>query len=423
MDVRNESQTAVNETMENASLQETQTGAENENSGKKKGFPVFRVILVLLILVIAALAVFRIVGTEKKIETNPLSTVSVGHAEKGEITIETSLIGTVMPGDVYYVIPKVSGEIKNIYVAVGDSVKAGDPICEIDNSKAIDAAKISLDGAQVQVKTAEEAVALATTNLNRMQALLAAGDISQQTYESTKNGYDQATAGLEGARLQLEGAQLQYDTQVEFATVTAPVDGVVQSTAMSLNGLVSSASQVCVISSSGENKLTFNITDRLVDELQPGSPVRVTKQGSEYSAKVVSVASLPNAATGLYPVEAAFDESNAIANGSSVKVSFVSEKADNVVLMDTDDIHYDGGKTYVYTLSYNDTADLENADPTSTISENNRLGTVHKAEVEIGISNSEKTEIISGLDTDALLITSWTSQLYEGALVQVLPEG
>ncbi len=419
MDFRNESQTDVNEAME------TNYAASPDKEGgrkKKNGFLTAAILLILLVIVIAILAIFRIFGQKETLESNPLSSVSVGHVETGNITIETSLIGSVVPGDVYYVIPKVSGELTNIYVAVGDSVKAGDPICDIDNSKAIDAAKISLDGAQVQVKTAEDAVALATTNLNRMQALLAAGDISQQTYESTKNGYDQAVAGLEGARLQLEGAQLQYDTQVEFSTVTAPVDGTVQSTAMSLNGLVSSASQVCVISSSGDNKLTFNITDRLVDELQPGSPVTVKKQGQEYSAKVTSVASLP-AANGLYPVEAAFDEKNAIANGSSVKVSFVSESAENVVLIDTDDVHYDGGKTYVYTLSYNDEADLANADPTSTISENNRLGTVHKAEIETGISNSEKTEIKSGLTADDLLITSWTSQLYEGALVQAIPEG
>ena len=102
-------------------------------------------------------------------------------------------------------------------------------------------------------------------------------------------------------------------------------------------------------------------------------------------------------------------------------MSFISEKSEQTLLLDTDDIHYDGGKTYVYTLSYQD--DAETADPQSTIDENNRPGTVHKVEVKTGLSNREKTEILEGIDETSLVILSWTSQLYEGALVQVLPEG
>ncbi len=119
-------------------------------------------------------------------------------------------------------------------------------------------------------------------------------------------------------------------------------------------------------------------------------------------------------------MEAAFTEHNSIANGSSVKLKFTAEEHRNVLTVDTDDISYDGGLTYVYTLSYND----ENAELAegSTISDENRAGTVHRAQVETGLSDNEKTEIVSGIDADSLLVTSWSSQLYEGAQVQVLPE-
>lgn len=405
---------------------EPQDGIQEQPSGgKKRKKKIPKAVKIMIPAAVAAGLILlignRIFNTKEKLEIDTLSTVSVGHAERGDISIETSLIGTVMPGDVYYVIPKASGEITEIFVKTGDSVKEGDPICTIDNSKAIDAARISLDGAKVQLKNAEDGFAMAKTNLDRMSVLVGSGDVSQQTYETTKNGYDQAAAGLEAARLQLDGAQLQYDTQVEFATVTAPVSGTVESTSMSINGMVSPASQVCVISSSGENKLSFNVTDRLLEAFAPGTEVTVSKQGSEYQSRVTSVSTLPSASTGLYPVEAAFEGANAIPNGSSVKVSFISEKSENALLLDTDDIHYDGGKTYVYTLTYNE--DTEAGDEKSTIDENNRPGTVHKVEVKTGLSNSEKTEILEGIDEGSLVIMSWTSQLYEGALVQVLPEG
>lgn len=394
--------------------------SEDNGSSSKKKAPIGKIVLIVIIAIIAVLALYRIFGVKEKLEIEPLSTVSVGHAETGSVSVETSLIGNVQPGDVYYVVPKVAGEVTQIFVNVGDSVKEGDPICTIDNSKSVDAAKISLDSAAVQVQTAQDAAALAKTNLDRMTVLYQTGDISKQSYESAQNSYDQASAAYDAAKLQKDAAQLQYDTQVEYATVTAPVNGTVESTNMSINALVSSAAQVCVISSDGDKKLVFNVTDRLLDAFKTGTPVTVTSQGAEYAARVTSVSNLPSSSTGLYQVEAAFTAKNPLANGSSVKLSFVSEQSDNVLVVDTDDISYDGGKTYVYTISYND-ANAELAEG-STIADGNRAGTVHKVEVETGLSNSSNTEIVSGIDADSLIITSWTSQLYEGAQVQVLPE-
>ena len=405
-----------------------QSSSEGESSSKGKsklsGRPLSSKLLrglgAALLIILAVLIVKRIFFSADKIESNPLSTVSVGHAEKADVSIESSLIGSVQPSDVYYVVPKVSGELTEIFVSVGDVVAEGDPICTIDNSKAVDAAKIQLDSAEVQLNTTHEALNLAKTNLDRMTALYQTGDISKQSLEQTQNAYDQAQAAADAAGLQRDAARLQYDTQTEFSTVTAPVTGTVESTNMSINGLVSSAAQVCVISSKGEKKVVFNVTDRLLQAFKPGTLVTVTKQGSEYGASVTNVSTLPDAATGLYRIEAAFAEHNSIVNGSSVKLNFIAEEHRGVLTVDTDDISYDGGRTYVFTLSYND-AD-EAAPEGSTIGEGNRAGTVHKTEVETGLSNNEKTEIISGIDADSLLITSWTSQLYEGAQVQVLPE-
>ena len=61
-----------------------------------------------------------------------------------------------------------------------------------------------------------------------------------------------------------------------------------------------------------------------------------------------------------------------------------------------DCVYYDGGDAYVYTY--------EN-------------GTVHKVPVEVGIYDSERAEIVSGISEDNLVITTWTSELTEGALV------
>ena len=105
-----------------------------------------------------------------------------------------------------------------------------------------------------------------------------------------------------------------------------------------------------------------------------------------------------------------------MARGTAVKVTFVSEKAENVLTVSTDSIYYDGGKSYIYTISYNEDAGVQ--DEGVLISENNRAGTVHKHEIQTGLSDVERTQILDGLSEDDVVIRTWTSQLYEGAQVQ-----
>ena len=396
----------------------------NKTGEKRRGKFVWKLFLAIIILGLIAAVAMRISKPAPPVETTPLPTVSVAEPKTGSIAIETSLIGQIVPGDVYYVTPKAAGEIREIYVKQGDTVSEGDPIAKIDNQKQIDAAKIALDSAQVQVNTYTDSVATAQTNLDRMQALLNTGDISSQAYEQAKSAYDQAVSGLKAAQLQVKSAKLQYDTQVEYATVTAPVSGKIESESMDLNAMVSQTSQLCVISGESAKKLQFSVTDRLLPAFSVGSAVKVEKQGQTYDGTVTEVSTMVGQ-TGLYPIEASVADGGAIPAGADVKVYFTSEQANDVLTVPTDAVYYDGGKEYVYTLEYIDASEIDqNAVSASggeaTVMDGNRAGKVHKVEVQTGLSDTELTEISSGITESDAVITSWTNQLYEGAQVQVL---
>ena len=357
-----------------------------------------KITLIVIVLALVVLAVRRIFFVKSEVDKTPLSTVSVGHAGRDTIEIETSLVGTVLPGDVYYVVPKLAGEITKIYVKTGDSVKAGDKICEIDNEKQIESARLTLEQAKIQLDSAE-------TNLERMKTLYESGDISKQSYEQIEMSYEQAS-------MQVDAAKLQYDTYVEYSTVTSPVDGVVESVNMTLKGLASQQSQVAVITAEGDGYIQFNVTDRLLAAINVGDKIRIEKQGEEYEGLVTSKDTMPGSTTGLYLVKAKLGE-NSIPAGSSVKVYFVSERAEDALLVPTDCIYYDGGLNYVYTAGKPESTDAVAAD-------GNSVAVVHRIQIEKGISDGEFTEIISGIDETDDLILTWTSQLYEGAKVQVL---
>ncbi|MGI6079801.1 MAG: efflux RND transporter periplasmic adaptor subunit [Candidatus Avilachnospira sp.] len=373
-------------------MQAEKTNKDNSHRGRG----VWRALLVICILILLYLVFKRLTKPEEEIEAVPLPTVSVTRATEGDLYVETELIGSMQASDIYYVTPKVAGEIEEIYVEQGQEISEGDPICKIDNDKQIDSAKITLDSAQVALNSAQ-------SSLDRMTPLYQAGDVSAQSYE-------QAQSALQSARLQYEGAKLAYDTQVEYATVLSPVDGVVESESMDLNAMVSQSSQLCVISGDGAKKVSFGVTDRLLSALSQGEPITVTKQGNEYEGTVTEISGMPNAQTGLYEVQATVADNGAIAQGANVQVSFVSDRAEDAVILPMDAVYHDGGKNYVYIF-----------DAVEEL--NSNTGTVHKVEVETGINDGVNYEIKSGVKADDEVILTWTQQLYEGAQVQLFVTG
>ena len=105
-----------------------------------------------------------------------------------------------------------------------------------------------------------------------------------------------------------------------------------------------------------------------------------------------------DAATGLFKVKASVENGDALSTGSAVSLFVVSDRVDQAMSIPVDAVYYSGGDAYVYT--YDD-------------------GTVHHIPVEVGIYDSERAEILSGIRSDDLVITTWSSELAEGAKVQL----
>lgn len=331
--------------------------------------------------ILAAAAVPRFLKPAEVAEQVTIPVVKAETPQTGTITLSKEVIGTVEPSDIIYVMPKVAGEILEIYVNPGDVVEAGQPLCRIDN-KQIDSSKISMDAAKVALDTAN-------ANLARMQVLYDSGDISAQSFE-------QVQTSAQSAKLQYDGAKLAYDLQVEYSTVTAPIAGKIESSTMALHNTVAQSSQLCVITGEGGKKVTFSVADSLRNALSLGDEIVMEKQGTEYTGTVTEIGSMVNPQTGLFDIEASVDNGGTLAPGVKIQLSVVSDKSENVMTLPVDCVYYDGGDAHVYTY--------EN-------------GTVHKVPVEVGIYDSERAEIVSGISEDNLVITTWTSELTEGALV------
>lgn len=352
----------------------------------------------VVVLGFAGLVATRMMKPQEEIQTKGLPAVTLTTATEGSIEQTTSLMGTVEPSDTYYITPKVAGELVEIYVQNGQSVEAGAPIAKIDNQKQIDAAKSQMEAANASVQAASQQAATAQDAVNRMTPLYESGDISVQSYNQTANSAKAAASQVDAAKAQAASAKLNYESQVEFATVTAPAAGVVQNQNMTLHGMVSQSSQLCVITGTGAKVVKFNVTEDVLQNLTLGQTVTVEKNGSSYSGTVTKLTKLVDPQSGLFPVEATLSGADALSDGSSTKLSLVAAKADHTLLVPVDAVYYSGGNPYVYTY--------EN-------------GVVKRVFITTGISDDQNVEVTDGLDGTEQIVNSWTDDIYDGAEVRI----
>jgi len=345
----------------------------------KKGVVIAGVVVVALA---AAVILPKALKPKAVLEDAPIPVVEVENPRPGTIELFRNLVGTVEPSDVVYIYPKAAGEITSVFVKAGDVVKEGDAICTID-TKQVEAARLSMEAAKTALDNAN-------SNLERQRALYAAGDIAYAAFEGVETQ-------AKSAQIQYDQAKLNYNYQVEFSNVTAPISGKVEQCDIEIHDNVSQQMQICVISGEGSKSVTFSVTEKVVDQLHEGDTVTIEKNGTEYHGSITEISSMIDAATGLFKVKASVESGDALPTGSSVSLYVTSDKQENVMTLPVDAIYYSGGDAYLYTYDN---------------------GTVHRVPVEVGIYDSVRIQILGGITEKDRVITTWSSELYEGSIVQ-----
>ena len=312
-----------------------------------------------------------------------VTVVNAANPTTGDVSVTSSLTGTVEAADVVYVYAKAGGDVTAVNVKAGDIVSQGQVLMEI-NTEQVESAKNNMDSAQVNLSQAQ-------SNLNRMQILYGSGDLSDQEYEQYQNN-------LKSAELQYESAKLQYEKQVEYSTISAPIAGRVESVDVDVYDRVNQSAQLCVIAGEGQNSITFYVTQRMMQNLKTGDELEISKNGTTYTGNITEISNMVDASTGLFKVKGDMTGSDEIAIGSTVKIELVTERAENAMLVPVDAIYYSGGNAYVYL--YED-------------------GKAKMTSVEVGIYDSENAQILSGLNADDMVVSTWSSNLYEGADIRL----
>jgi len=140
----------------------------------------------------------------------------VGH---GRLTLTVSATGTLAPRVSVDVGAEVSGRIDDLYVDFNDHVVKGQKLAQINT----DQIQAQLDQTRATLMQQQATLAQTEAKSKRYAALIRAHDVSQQDFDTAKADYQRAQGGVALAAAQVQ----QYETQLQKATIYAPIDGVV----------------------------------------------------------------------------------------------------------------------------------------------------------------------------------------------------
>lgn len=176
-----------------------------------------KTLVIVAVAAIAALAVWLLSGGKKE-EKITFDTAAVAPAN---IMNSITATGTIEPVTSVTVGTQVSGIVSKLFVDYNSVVKKGQVIAELDKTNLMS----QLNTAKTQLATAQSQLNYQTANYIRYKTLFEKGLVAADDFDNAKLSYTQAKEQVASAKEEVQRAQ----TNLGYATITSPIDGVVLS--------------------------------------------------------------------------------------------------------------------------------------------------------------------------------------------------
>lgn len=322
---------------------------------------------------------------------------------KGSIEQTVIATGTVRSNNRVEVGAQVSGKIININVVLGQEVRKGDLIANIDSKTQednLEKAKSQLSSYETQLESRKIDLEVSLSKFKRAENLFKVKSISQDDYETAKQEYYSAQSSVKETEELIKQAEIDVktaETNLSYTTITSPIDGVIISVPVSEGQTVNSAQTAPTIVQVADLKKMLikpEISEGDITKLKEGQNVEFTILSAPekiYKAKINSIDPATTTLTdneyeeSASSTDAVYYYANVIVDNedgllrigmtatSTIKVA----EAHDVLVIPTLALHKKGDRYYVNVLDSKNTS-------TEKI-------------IEVGISDNFNTEVIKGL--------------------------
>lgn len=363
-------------------------------------------------------------GTPKAIQVEPVREASVRRS--------VDVVGTLAAVDEVTISSEADGKVSRILADLGDRVKAGQLLVQLDNEKqqytyAQQQAALARTLAQYgasdsdhlpeledtpDARRANADLVQATQAYDRASELFKRTLISQQALDDAKASlqskraiYNSAIQNAKNLRASIQASEATMKLagrQLRDTEIRAPFDGFVQKRFVNMGELVKTQMPVMAVVRLDPLKVTAEIPEKMAPWINTGQAVDLkvdAYQDRTFTGKVSRISPAVNTSTRAFPFEALVPNSDAVLKpGTFARVHIESGKMDSILTVPYSALQYRYGVNRVFVVN------------------GDKLGL---RELSVGERVGDRIEVLSGVKAGERIAITDVDSLTDGATVAV----
>ena len=304
-----------------------------------------------------------------------IPTVSVQQVHVQEVPQLATYTSTIQAYVKNNIAPQTAGRISRILVDIGDFVKKGQVVAEMDQTQ--------LAQVELQLKNNE-------TELNRLKELYEVGGLSKSDLDAIEMAYNVS--------------RTQYENLKENATLVSPINGVITARNYDAGDMYAMSAPIYTVEQIVPVKMLVGISETDYSKVSKGDSVEIIADalpGKTFTGKIRKIYPTVDPATRTFTVEVVIDNNySTLRPGMFVRATVKFGSNNSVVIPDVAVVKQQGsGERFVYVL--------------------NEDGTVTYQKVVLGRRMGAEYEVLEGLCDGAKVVVGGQIRLKDGIRVTV----
>lgn len=344
--------------------------------------------IIIVLVVIGGLSypkvkpLFSSSGEEQSAATSAAnSLLEVEAVEMDYETIDDEIFssGTIQANEVVELSSETSGIVTDISFEEGREVQEGELLLKINDSEL-----------QAQKQRAEFRLNLAEQREDRQRRLLERGGISQEDYDATLN-----EVNVLRSEIQLINAQ------IDKTEIRAPFSGVIGLKYISTGSYIGPSTRIASLQEVDPIKIDFSVPERYIARVTVGDEINFTVQGvdSTFTGEVYAIEPRINTETRTLQIRAISEnEDQLLYPGAFANITLILDEIDDALMVPSISIIPGLNSQKVFVVNE---------------------GVVEEKIIRSGIRNSEKVQVVEGLQQGDVVLTTGLLQVRAGMQVNI----
>lgn len=289
---------------------------------------------------------------------------------------------------------RIGGKVAKRLVDVGDRVKAGQPLAELDPQDV----RLQLEAAQAQVRAAQANLQLVRTERDRYKKLMERQLISRSQYDNAENLYRSGEARLQQIQAEFNVA----NNQAGYAVLRATQNGVIAKRMIEAGQVVAAGQTVFTLAAAGEREVLISLPEQGLERVKVGQPVEVelwSQAGERFPGRIRELAPSADPLSRTFAARVAFTEGKVSAElGQSARV-FIRVAGEVPLAVPLSALTAENGAPYVWVV-----------EP--------KTSKLVRTPVRIGAYGEHSVPVLEGLSANDWVVAAGVQVLREGQWVR-----